>query len=68
LKARYRWAASIADYIDRYDALLDLFIAAFKAIAAEAAKNPKHLYNAPISTKVRRMDETGAARKPCLAG
>ena len=47
---------------------LDHFIAAFKAIAAEAGKNPKKLYNAPTSTKVRRLDETGAARKPCLAG
>ena len=47
---------------------LDRFVAAFKTVAAEAEKNPKRLYNAPASTKVRRLDETGAARKPCLAG
>jgi hypothetical protein len=26
------------------------------------------LHDAPINAKVRRLDETMAARKPCLAG
>ena len=47
---------------------LDLFIEALKAIAMEAQENPDLLRQAPTKTKVRRLDETGAARKPCLAG
>jgi glycine dehydrogenase subunit 2 len=47
---------------------LDLFIASMQAIAAEARDNPETLRQAPTRCKRRRLDETAAARKPCLAG
>ena len=47
---------------------LDQFIAALRAAAAEAAENPELLHNAPVRAKVRRLDETAAARRPCLTG
>jgi glycine dehydrogenase subunit 2 len=47
---------------------LDLFIEAMLAIAAEARENPDVLHQAPGRCKRRRLDETAAARKPCLAG
>ena len=47
---------------------LDAFIDAMKAIAAEAAENPDLLHEAPGTPKVRRLDETAAARNPRLAG
>jgi glycine dehydrogenase subunit 2 len=47
---------------------LDSFIEAMKAIAAEAEENPELLLEAPTATKRRRLDETAAARKPCLRG
>jgi glycine dehydrogenase subunit 2 len=47
---------------------LDQFIEAFKAIVNEAKEAPDLLHDAPKSCKVRRLDETTAARKPCLAG
>jgi glycine dehydrogenase subunit 2 len=47
---------------------LDLFIEAVRAVAAEARDKPELLKNAPVKTKVRRLDETAAAREPCLAG
>ncbi|MEE9418176.1 MAG: aminomethyl-transferring glycine dehydrogenase subunit GcvPB [Desulfatiglandaceae bacterium] len=47
---------------------LDQFIEAFKAVAKEAQEDPDLLYEAPRNCKVRRLDETTAARKPCLAG
>jgi len=47
---------------------LDLFITAFEIIAREAKTNPQLLHEAPHNTKVRRLDETTAARKPCLCG
>lgn len=47
---------------------IDLFIDAFKAIAREAAENRQALLDAPGSTRRRRLDETTAARKPCLTG
>ena len=47
---------------------LDLFIDACKAIANEAQQAPQLLLEAPQKCKVRRMDETAAARRPCLAG
>jgi glycine dehydrogenase subunit 2 len=47
---------------------LDQFIAALKQIAREAETDPQLLLDAPHATKVRRMDETTAARKPCLSG
>jgi glycine dehydrogenase subunit 2 len=47
---------------------IDQFIEAFKTIANEAGRNPDLLHDAPKRCKVRRLDETTAARKPCLAG
>lgn len=47
---------------------LDNFIAAVKKIVAEAETNPENLKNAPTFCKVRRLDETSAARNPCLTG
>jgi glycine dehydrogenase subunit 2 len=47
---------------------LDLFIEACKAVAREAREEPELLREAPHSTRVRRLDETAAARRPCLAG
>jgi glycine dehydrogenase subunit 2 len=44
----------------------DLFIDAMKSIAAEAATTPELVKTAPHTTKVRRLDEVGAARKPIL--
>ena len=45
---------------------LDLFIDALKAIDAEAAEDAEILRQAPHSTKVGRLDEVAAARKPVL--
>jgi len=47
---------------------LDRFIDAMKSIAQEARKDPERLHQAPIQCKTRRLDETAAARKPCLVG
>jgi glycine dehydrogenase subunit 2 len=47
---------------------LDAFIEAMRAIAIEAREDPDKLHAAPHQAKVRRLDETAAARKPCLAG
>jgi glycine dehydrogenase subunit 2 len=47
---------------------LDRYITAFKAIVQEAREDPDLLHDAPRKCKVRRLDETTAARKPCLAG
>lgn len=44
----------------------DLFIDAMKSIAAEAANTPEIIKHAPHTTRVRRLDEVGAARKPVL--
>src|SRR5437868_12662108 len=44
----------------------DLFIDALRSIAQEAAENPELVKTAPHSTRVRRLDEVGAARKPIL--
>ena len=45
---------------------LDAFVEAMMEIAAEVEKSPELLHSAPHSTPVRRLDETGAARKPNL--
>nr|WP_223066697.1 aminomethyl-transferring glycine dehydrogenase subunit GcvPB [Paenibacillus caui] len=45
---------------------LDGFIEAMIQIASEARENPELLLNAPYTTPVTRLDETGAARKPVL--
>ena len=47
---------------------IDRFIDTLKAIAEEAKVNPDALHAAPVNTKVKRLDETLAARKPCLRG
>jgi glycine dehydrogenase subunit 2 len=44
----------------------DLFIDAMKAIAQEAATHPDLVKTAPHSTRVSRLDEVAAARKPVL--
>src|SRR5579875_3217741 len=45
---------------------LDLFIDAMRQIAREADENPQVILDAPHSTRVSRLDETTAARKPIL--
>jgi len=45
---------------------LDLFVEAIKAIAEEAATQPELVRNAPYNTRLSRLDETTAARKPIL--
>ena len=47
---------------------IDQFIDAVKAIAKEAKQDPETLRKAPFLTKVTRLDEVAAARKPCLRG
>ena len=47
---------------------LDRFVQAMRSIAQEAKDNPEGLRQAPTKTKVGRMDETMAARHPCLTG
>jgi glycine dehydrogenase subunit 2 len=45
---------------------LDQFIAAMKSIAVEAIEDPELVLNAPHDTRVGRLDEAAAARKPIL--
>jgi glycine dehydrogenase subunit 2 len=45
---------------------LDLFIDAMRSIAREAEENPELVKTAPHSTRVSRLDEAQAARKPIL--
>ncbi len=45
---------------------LDLFVDAMRQIAREADENPQLILDAPHSTRISRLDETGAARKPVL--
>lgn len=47
---------------------LDRFIEAMKRIRREAEESPDLLHEAPQRTRVRRLDETAAARTPCLCG
>ncbi len=47
---------------------LDAFIEALKDISTEAKEKPELLKSAPLRSKLRRLNETEAARKPCLAG
>ncbi len=47
---------------------IDQFIQAVKDIVKEAHENPDLLHNAPMVTKLKRLDETRAARRPCLRG
>jgi glycine dehydrogenase subunit 2 len=45
---------------------LNLFIDAMQAIAREVEQDPELVKTAPHSTRVSRLDETAAARKPVL--
>jgi glycine dehydrogenase subunit 2 len=45
---------------------LNLFVDSMKAIAREAEEEPELVKTAPHTTRVSRLDETGAARKPVL--
>ncbi len=45
---------------------LDLFIDAMQSIAREAEENPNLILEAPHTTRVSRLDEVLAARKPVL--
>jgi glycine dehydrogenase subunit 2 len=45
---------------------LDLFIDAMKSIAEEAEQDPELVLKAPHNTRISRLDETTAARKPVL--
>jgi glycine dehydrogenase subunit 2 len=45
---------------------LDLFVAAMRSIAREVEETPELVKTAPHSTRVSRMDEVQAARKPIL--
>ena len=45
---------------------LDQFIEAMRSIAREAIENPELVMNAPHTTRIGRLDEAAAARKPVL--
>ena len=45
---------------------LDLFVEAMKSIAQEAESEPQTILDAPHNTRISRLDETAAARKPVL--
>jgi glycine dehydrogenase subunit 2 len=45
---------------------IDAFIEAMLAIAKEAEDNPDLVKGAPYSTRISRIDEAAAARKPLL--
>src|SRR5437764_529632 len=45
---------------------LDLFVDAMKSIAEECETSPEVVLEAPHHTRVSRLDEVGAARKPVL--
>ena len=45
---------------------MDLFIEAMKSIAEEVEEDPQMVLTAPHCTRVSRLDETAAARKPVL--
>jgi len=45
---------------------LDQFIEAMRAIAKEAVEDPELVLNAPHNTRIGRLDEAAAARKPIL--
>jgi glycine dehydrogenase subunit 2 len=44
----------------------DYFVDAMKAIAEEAQREPQIVKTAPHTTRIRRLDEVAAARKPIL--
>ena len=45
---------------------LDLFIESMRSIAEEVEEDPQTVLTAPHSTRISRLDETTAARKPVL--
>ena len=45
---------------------LDQFIEAMRSIAKEAVEDPELVLNAPHNTRIGRLDEAAAARKPVL--
>jgi glycine dehydrogenase subunit 2 len=45
---------------------LDQFIEAMRSIAKEAVEDPELVLNAPHNTRIGRLDEAAAARKPIL--
>ncbi len=45
---------------------LDDFIAVLRKVAEEAANEPEKVKEAPLTTPVRKLDETGAAKNPIL--
>ena len=45
---------------------LDEFIEVMHKVAAEAKENPDLVKDAPVTTLVRKLDETGAAKNPIL--
>jgi glycine dehydrogenase subunit 2 len=45
---------------------LDLFVEAMRSIAEEVDEDPNMVLQAPYTTRVSRLDETAAARKPIL--
>ncbi len=45
---------------------LDAFVEAMKDIDREARENPQLVIDAPHSTRIGRLDEATAARKPVL--
>lgn len=45
---------------------LDQFVEAMKSIAREAVEDPDVVINAPHSTRIGRLDEAAAARRPVL--
>ncbi|MFH2066111.1 MAG: aminomethyl-transferring glycine dehydrogenase subunit GcvPB [Pseudomonadota bacterium] len=47
---------------------IDHLIEALRAIVKEAGETPELLKEAPHCAKMKRLDETEAARKPCLTG
>jgi glycine dehydrogenase subunit 2 len=47
---------------------IDQFIDTVKLVVQEAKENPELLRQAPVIARMRRLDETQAARNPCLCG
>lgn len=47
---------------------LDAFIEVVKNVVDEAKNDPELLHSSPTRFKVKRLDETQAARNPCLCG
>ncbi|MGH7331522.1 MAG: aminomethyl-transferring glycine dehydrogenase subunit GcvPB, partial [Candidatus Rokuibacteriota bacterium] len=45
---------------------LDAFCDAMIQIAREAGEDPSLIHDAPVTTPVRRLDQTRAAREPVL--